>query len=158
MAALAGLCPTLRPELVERLGGISFGCVPPAPSVAGRADLLFGIAQKVGKKASPCTPLLPPVLAGGMRQRRTLASLALRTVCADDASTTARCCAPRRGLKGQLVRNQLFSESLITYELRCVKRHLSIYGLLVLACLINGRFSEKLHVARMRASGLRGWR
>ncbi len=56
---------------------------------------------KSNQKASPCTPLHPPVLAtGGMRQRHTKASLALRTVCADDASTTARCSAPRRGLKG----------------------------------------------------------
>ena len=42
---------------------------PPARSVAARGHLLSGIAQKVGKEASPCTPLHPPVLAtGGMRQ------------------------------------------------------------------------------------------
>jgi hypothetical protein len=39
-----------------------------------------------------------------MRQRHTKASLTLRTVCADDASTTARCCAPRRGEKGRIER------------------------------------------------------
>ena len=69
----------------------------------GRAGpVTFGIAPKATKNASPCTPLNPPVLATrGMRQRHTKASLTLRTVCADDASTTARCSAPRRGLKGQ---------------------------------------------------------
>ena len=42
---------------------------PPARSVAARGDLLSGIAQKVGKEASPCTPLHPAVLAtGGMRR------------------------------------------------------------------------------------------
>ncbi len=60
---------------------------------------------KSDQKASPCTPLHPAVLAtGGMRQRHTKASLALHTVCADDASTTARYSAPRRGLKGRLPR------------------------------------------------------
>ena len=69
----------------------------------GRAGpVTFGIAPKVTKSASPCTPLLPPVLAtGGTRQRHTKASLTLRTVCADDTSTTAHCSAPRRGLKGR---------------------------------------------------------
>ena len=89
-------------------------------------DLLLGIAQKVGKKASPCTPLHPPVLTtGGTRQRHTKASLTLRTVCADDASTTARCSAPRRGLKGQFVRQQLFRKSLVSYELNRLNRYLS---------------------------------
>ena len=74
--------------------------LPPPRSMAARRQSLFAIAQKVTKNASPCTPLHPPVLTtGGMRQRHTKASLTLRTVCADDASTTARCCAPRRGLK-----------------------------------------------------------
>ena len=76
--------------------------MPPARSMAARGQSLLAIAPKVTKSASPRTPLLPPVLAtGGMRQRHTKASLTLRTVCADDASTTARCSAPRRGLKGQ---------------------------------------------------------
>ena len=57
--------------------------MPPARTVAARGHLLSGIAQKVGKEASPCTPLHPPVLAtGGMRQRHTIASLSLRRVCA----------------------------------------------------------------------------
>ena len=71
--------------------------------MAARGQSLFAIAQKVTKNACPCTPLHPAVLAtGGMRQRHTKASLTLRTVCADDASTTARCSAPRRGLKGRI--------------------------------------------------------
>jgi hypothetical protein len=108
------------------------------------ADLLFGIAQKVGKKASPCTPLLPPVLAtGGMRQRRTLASLTLRTVCADDASTTARRCAPRRGLKGRLARQQLCGESLASYGLEPVNRYLSTLGVFCDLALIEWAFQEK---------------
>ena len=70
-------------------------------SMAARGQSLFAVAQKVTKNACPCTPLHPAVLATrGMRQRHTKASLTLRTVCADDASTTARCSAPRRGLKG----------------------------------------------------------
>ena len=77
-------------------------CTPPARSMAARGHLLSGIAQKVGKEASPCPPLNPAVLAtGGMRQCHTNASLTLRRVCADDASTTARYSAPRRGLKGR---------------------------------------------------------
>ena len=73
----------------------------PSRSMAARGQLLFAIAQKVTKNACPCTPLHPAVLAtGGMRQRHTKASLSLRTMCADDASMTARCSAPRRGLKG----------------------------------------------------------
>jgi len=76
--------------------------MPPSRSMTARGQSLFAIAPKVTKNASPCTPLHPAVLAtGGMRQRLTKASLTLRTVCADDASTTARCAAPRRGLKGR---------------------------------------------------------
>jgi len=37
--------------------------------VAARGQLLFGIAQKVTKKASPYTPLLPAVLATGGTNR-----------------------------------------------------------------------------------------
>ena len=74
--------------------------------MAARGQSLLPIAAKATKNACPCTPLFPAVLAtGGMRQRHTKASLTLRTVCADDASTTARCSAPRRGLKGQVLQN-----------------------------------------------------
>ncbi len=108
------------------------------------ADLLFGIAQKVGKKASPCTPLLPPVLAtGGMRQLRTLASLALRRMCADDASTTARCCAPRRGLKGRLVWHQLFGKSLFSHGLNRVNRYVSTLCTFCHLALIEWALQEK---------------
>ena len=76
--------------------------MPTSRSMAARGQSLFAIAQKVTKNACPCTPLHPAVLAtGGMRQRHTKASLSLRKVCADDASTTARYSAPRRGLKGR---------------------------------------------------------
>ena len=51
-------------------------CTPPARSVAARGQLLFGIAQKVTKKASPYTPLHPAVLAtGGTRTNRPDAAL-----------------------------------------------------------------------------------
>ena len=49
----------------------------PARSMAARGHLLFGIAQKVGKKASPWSPLLPPVLATAGR-RRNRPNVALR--------------------------------------------------------------------------------
>ena len=89
------------------------------------AALLFGIAQKVGKKASPCTPLLPPVLAehanaGGMRVATIDAMRPSR--CADDAGfysvATARCSAPRRGLKGRLEVKQLYAQSSVRWAPR----------------------------------------
>ena len=89
------------------------------------ADLLYGIAQKVGKKASPCTPLLPPVLAehanaGGMRIATIDAMRPSR--CADDAGfyfvATARCSAPRRGLKGRLEVKQLYAQSSVGWAPR----------------------------------------
>ena len=53
--------------------------------MAARGQSLLPIAAKVTKNASPCSPLLPPVLAehakaGGTRQRHTKASQTLRTV------------------------------------------------------------------------------
>ncbi len=76
----------------------------PSRSTAARGQSLFGIAPKVTKNASPCNPLHPAVLAtGGMRIATTGA---IRSkVCADDASTTARCCAPRLWLKGRMLHN-----------------------------------------------------
>ena len=58
---------------------------------------LFCFAKKRSqKKATPAIRLIPPVLAfRGMRQRHTNASLSLRRVCANDASTTAKRSAPR---------------------------------------------------------------
>ena len=95
--------------------------MPPARSMAARGQSLLAIAPKVTKSASPRTPLLPPVLAtGGMRQRHTKASLTLRTVCADDASTTARRSAPRRGPKGLSARC-LIAARLGLRELGCEK-------------------------------------
>ena len=58
-----------------RRGGVSYTL--PARSMAARGHLLFGIAQKVGKKASPRSPLLPPVLATAGR-RRNRPNVALR--------------------------------------------------------------------------------
>ena len=85
---------------------------PPARSVAARGHLLSGIAQKVGKEASPYCPPDPPVLAlCGMRQRHTNASLALRRVCADDASTTAQHCALRSGQMGLKNVSERFNDS-----------------------------------------------
>ena len=61
---------------------------------------------KSNQKASPYCPPDPPVLAlCGMRQRHTNASLSLRRVCADDASTTAQHCALRGGQKGRSKQN-----------------------------------------------------
>jgi Domain of unknown function (DUF4062) len=76
------LLPNVRPEPVEGSAERRFAFATSA--LYGRArPVTFGIAPKVTKNASPCTPLLPPVLAtGGMRQRHTKASLTLRTVCA----------------------------------------------------------------------------
>ena len=121
------------------------------------ADLLFGIAQKVGKKASPCTPLHPAVrTTGGMRQRHTKASLALRTVCADDASTTARCSAPRRGLMGRLVRQQLFGSSIASYGHRYINRHLSTLRVFDDLARIEWAFQQ--NVARSPDARIRGTR
>ena len=100
---------------------------------------------KSNQKASPCTPLHPAVLAtGGMRQRHTKASLTLRTVCADDASTTARCSASRRGLKGQLVGPQLFGEILISCGHKAVNGYLSTLSLFGDLAHIKWVFQEKV--------------
>jgi hypothetical protein len=70
-------------------------------------ELLLAL-PKSNQKASPCCPPYPPVLAlyvneCGTRQRHTKALLTLRTVCADDASTTAQRSALRGGQKGRWV-------------------------------------------------------
>ena len=133
--------PTVRPEPVEGSGRTG-SCVCHRP-ISPNGESLLAL-PKSNQKASPCTPLLPPVLAtGGMRQRHTKASLALRTVCADDASTTARCSAPRRGLKGRLVRKQLFAESLIQLGLKRKNRHLSTSGVFSKLAHIEWRLREK---------------
>ena len=106
------------------------------------ADLLFGIAQKVGKKASPCIPLLPPVLATCGMRIATIGAIRSR-MCADDASTTARCSAPRRGLKGRLESKQLSAENLIACGLMPLNKHLSIYGLFGHGALIQRAFQRK---------------
>ncbi len=70
---------------------------------------------KSNQKASPYCPPDPPVLAlCGTRQRHTNASLSLRRVCADDASTTAQRCALRGGQKGHSNRSLIA----LRYELR----------------------------------------
>ena len=113
---------------------------------------------KSNQKASPCTPLLPPVLAtGGMRQRHTKASLSLRTVCADDASTTARCSAPRRGLKGRLVGQQLFGERLVSYGHRPINGRLSTLYTFYYLAHIEWAFQGKAmygSVASIRATAI----
>ena len=129
-------------------------------SISPSGESLLAL-PKSNQKASPCTPLLPPVLpvhtkAGGTRQRHTKASLSLRTVCADDASTTARCSAPRRGLKGRLVRKQLCGESLASYGLERVNRYLSILGFFCDLALIEWAFQEKADKSRDAATTLRG--
>ena len=99
---------------------------------------------KSNQKAGACTPLHPPVLAtGGTRPRHTKASLSLRTVCADDASTSARCSAPRRGLKGRLASKQLFVESLIAFGLRALNCRLSTSGVVTDLAHIKQGFQGK---------------
>ena len=75
----------------------------PARSMAARGQSLLPIAAKVTKSACPCTPLHPAVLATGGRPwtphgRDAYASPIVRC----SAATTARCSAPRRGLKGRM--------------------------------------------------------
>ena len=66
--------------------------------------------QKQPKALAPAARLFPPVLAlRGTRQRRTFASLSLRRVCADDASTTAQHCALWGGQRGGSGAKQLCS-------------------------------------------------
>ena len=90
-------------------------------SISPDGDLLFGIAQKVGKKASPYARMFPPVLAlCGTRQRHTKASLSLRTVCADDASTTAQHSALRGGHKRRFGATQLCRESIVIGAKSCM--------------------------------------
>ena len=76
---------------------------PATCALYGRAGpVTFANRGKSNQKRLPHTPLHPPVLAtDGMRQWHTKASLTLRRVCADDASTTARYSAPQRELKGR---------------------------------------------------------
>ena len=72
------------------------------PGLGPAAELLFGIAQKVTKKASPCSP---PVSSSARVVRAENKS---PESCADAqpvgswcGSTTARCSAPRRGVTGR---------------------------------------------------------
>jgi hypothetical protein len=116
--------------------------MPPARSMAARGQSLLAL-PKSNQKASPCTPLLPPVLAtGGRRTNRPMARYP-RAVGSWCDATTARCSAPRRGLKGRLERRQLFSESLIACGLRPINRHLSIYGIFGHGALIQWDFQRK---------------
>ena len=68
------------------------------------SNFLLRRQKKVTKEqATPAIRLFPAVLAfRGMRQRHTKASLSLRRVCADDASTTAKRSAPRGESMGTL--------------------------------------------------------
>jgi hypothetical protein len=110
------------------------GCLFSKPGLGPAAELLFGIAQKVTKKASPGPRLFPPVLAtGGTKTNRPMARC--RAQWAHGFwSWTARCSAPRRGLTGRLVMQQLFASNdcpavvsacftrLLTLSLLCVKQ------------------------------------
>ena len=62
----------------------------------GASHFLCFAKESNQRKATPTIRLFPAVLAfRGTRQRHTNASLTLRRVCADDASTTAKRSAPR---------------------------------------------------------------
>ena len=127
-------------------------------SVSPNGESLLAL-PKSNQKASPSTPLLPPVLAtGGTRRRHTKASLSLRTVCADDASTTARCSAPRRGLKGRLVRKQLFGEGLDLCWRRPINGHLSTLGFFYGLAHIKWAFLEKAACSHEGAKRIPGSR
>ena len=76
--------------------------MPTSRSMAARGQSLLAFAPKVTKSACPCTPLHPAVLATGGRHwtshgHDACASSIVRC----SAATTARCSAPRRGLKGR---------------------------------------------------------
>ncbi len=111
-------------------------------SVSPDGELLLAL-PKSNQKASPRTPLLPPVLAtGGRRTNRPMARYP-RAVGSWCDAWTARCSAPRRGLKGRLERQQLFAESLIEYGRIPLNRHLSIYCLFDACALIQRAFQRK---------------
>ena len=120
---------------------------------AHKSPRCFAVAVPTSnQKASPCTPLLPPLLAehakaGGMRQRRTKASLSLRTVRADDAGfysfATARCSGPQSRPKGRLVRQQLFGKSLVSYGHKTINWHLSTLGIVGNLAHMKWAFQEK---------------
>ncbi len=135
---------TVRPELVEGFGGISFGCLPPARSMAARGQSLLAFAPKVTKKACPASRcFLRCSQRAGCVGRHPRASLTLRTVCADDASTTARCSAPRRGPKGRLGRHQLFGESVVAFGHRALNCYLSTLDVFCDLAHIEWTFQEK---------------
>ena len=97
--------------------------LPPSRSMAARGQSLFAVAQKVTKNASPCTPLVPAVLAtGGMR----------RTAHESFAYATHRVCR-RRIYDRPLLRSSARAEGAVE--------------------LIFDRFATKTTRTRMRASG-----
>jgi len=114
----------------------------PARSMVARGQSLLAL-PKSNPKASPCTPLLPPVLATcGRRTNRPMARDP-RAVGSWCDAWTARCSAPRRGLKGRLTKQQLFAESLIEYGLKAKNRRLSTFSNFPCLAHIQWTFQEK---------------
>jgi hypothetical protein len=91
--------------------------IPPARSMAARGQSLLPVAAEVTKSASPCTPLYPPVLAtGGTKTNRPKVALTRNQWAHGFSSWTARCSAPRRGLKGR--ENAIDDHFVIGYKTR----------------------------------------
>ncbi|GEM_PF-6413260 len=86
-------------------------CLFSKPGLGPAAELLFGIAQKVTKKASPESrfSLRCSQRAGAAQIARGRAGM--RAVGSWCDAWTARCSAPRRGLMGRFVTQQLFALS-----------------------------------------------
>ena len=107
-----------------------------ARSMAARGQSLLAIAQKVTKNACPCTTLFPAVLATGGRHwtshgRDADASPIVRC----SAATTARCSAPRRGLKGR-------SSQCDRFAMRNTRARMQASGLCRLPASYTRRYSS----------------
>jgi len=119
-------------------------CLFSKPGLGPAAELLFGIAQKVTKKASPEPRFILRCSqrAGAAQITRWRASL--RAVGSWCDAWTARCSAPRRGLTGRLVMQQLFaSNDWPAVVSACFSRLLTL-SFLSWKAPLDGRRSEKV--------------
>ena len=123
-------------------------------SISPEGESLLAL-PKSNQKASPCTPLLPAVLATGGMRIATIGAIRSR-VCADDACTTARCSAPRRGLKGRFVEQQLCGKSLFSYGHRPINGKLSTLDVFSDLAHIEWTFQEKAACSLEGAKRIRG--
>ena len=127
--------------------------------MAARGQSLLPVAAKVTKSACPAARcFLRCSQRAGCVGRHTKTSLTLRKVCVDDASTTARCSAPRRGLKEHFVRHQLCGESQASYGYRPIYAQLSTLCFFTGLARIKWAFQEKAACNPEYASLLPGHR